>query len=98
MSSSNASRGASFVVAEQAAQTRIANNLFARFQRIIAFAPLPGEWPIADTLMRPQRVVEVDVGRDQEVEMLLAEHDEMSQAFILDRPDPAFDKNVLIRR
>lgn len=72
------SRSASFVVSEQSAESRFTDDLFARVERIIGVAPLAGEGAVADALMRPKRVVEVDVGGDQEVEVLLPEDDEMA--------------------
>lgn len=47
--------------------------------------------------MRPQRVVKIDVRRDQEVEVPLAEDNKVSQAFIFDTSNPTLDVDVLIR-
>jgi hypothetical protein len=70
-------------VPEQSAETRVANDLLIRFKRIVDIAPITRERPISHPLMRPEDVIEVDVGRHEEVRVLLAKDDEMIETFVL---------------
>jgi hypothetical protein len=90
--------GALLVVPEQSAEAQLADELLAGFKRIVGFDPVSRKWPVADALMRAKGIVKGDVRRNEEVEMPLAADDEMSQAFILDRPDPPLDEVILVGR
>ncbi len=86
----------SFVVSEKFEQTRIAGDLLARFERVVGLGPTAGVRPVANALMGTARIVEVDVGRHEEIEVLMPKHDEMMEAFVLDRYDPTLNVDVMI--
>jgi len=48
-------RGAPFVVAEHAAEARIANDSLAWFERVVDLGPTVRKWPVANALMGPER-------------------------------------------
>jgi len=85
-------------MAEQSTETSVADDLLTWFERVDAVGPRTRQWLVIQRLMRSERVVVVNVGRDEEVEVSLTEHDEMIEAFVADRFDPAFDECVLLHR
>lgn len=89
-------RGPVLVMAEQAAEPGLTDDLLSRFQRGVGFNPCSAERAVAEHLMRTERIVEVDVRRNQEIKVLLSEYDKMVQALEFDRLDPALNINVLI--
>ena len=65
-------RSHTLVVAEQATQLFVTNDLLIDGEWIIQLRPLPRERPIVQGLMWPQLVVIIEVRRDKIVEVLLA--------------------------
>jgi hypothetical protein len=56
------------------------------------------EQRVVHSLMRPVAEVVAQVRRDEVVQVLFATHDEVVQAFILDRLNPALDEGADVGR
>jgi len=90
------SRCNSLVVSQNATERFVADDLFVLGKRHIFIEPVSSEWPVVLRLMRTRFVVKLGVTRNKMIEVLLAEDDEESQAFILERFPPSFDECILV--
>lgn len=95
----SASSGAALVMLEHAAERFDADDLLALGERLIDVRPVPGERPIADaeSLVRTRGMVMTQIRRNQEVEVPLAENQEIPQTFVLDALDESLDERILVR-
>ncbi len=84
---------------QQATKPRPAGYRSVGWQIVSAcLRPVAGQRLVAHVLVGPLGVVMLDPLRDQVVEMVFAEHDEVVQALLLDALHPSFDEGVHVCR
>lgn len=83
---------------KQSTQPRPAIDRNAVWRIVLRFRPVPGERDIPHRLMRALGVIVLDVLGNQVIEVLLAEHDEVVQRFLLQALDEPLDVRLQIGR
>ena len=91
-------RGCALVMPQHSSEPRPTLDRNAVWRITIRFRPFPGERNVAQRLMRTLGVVVLDVLCNQIVEVLLAEHDEVIQRFLLQALNEPFDVGLQVRR
>lgn len=72
--------------AELPTEARLAVDLFASFQQVVAITSRTGHRPIADAPVRSDRAEKVRIRRNEEFEVLHADEDEMTETNAHERP------------
>ena len=88
-----------YIVAKQAAKPRASAHIaMRRTDWLLLALPRRSDRPIPQPLMRPLRVVMLDILVHKVIEMLLAKRQEVIEALDLQRLDETFDEGVGVGR